>query len=256
MTSDVRDETMISDSTKDPQSAPRQLVDDVLAAVTRRIEEATLPRATYRVQFNSGCTFREVEAVVPYLSALGISDLYASPFLQARPGSVHGYDIVNHSTINPEIGTLEDLRSLRRALGEQSMGLIADVVPNHMAAAPELNAWWQDVLENGPSSSFAAYFDIDWAPLKPDLAHKVLLPVLGDQYGKVLEEGQLVVCYGEGAFWLSYYDHRFPIAPGTYGRLLTPHLEELEQRLGPEHDDLLELFSILTAIRNLPPRTE
>lgn len=240
----------------DLDPAQTQLVDDILAAVTRRIENARLPVATYRVQFNAQCTFRDVAAIVPYLNALGISDLYASPFLQARPGSGHGYDIVNHGVINPEIGTLEDLRDLSSALRRHNMGLIADVVPNHMAAAPQLNAWWQDVLENGPSSSFAAYFDIDWMPLKPDLAHKVLLPVLGDQYGDVLEAGQLVVCYGDGTFWLTYFEHRFPIAPGTYDRLLALRLPELEQLLGAEQPDLLELRSILTAIRNLPRRTE
>lgn len=235
---------------------PVGLVDAVLAAVIRRLSAQRLPRATYRVQFNAHCPFREVTAVVPYLEALGISDLYASPFLQARPGSPHGYDVINHGAINPEIGTLEELRELRQALRERGMGLIADVVPNHMAASPQLNAWWQDVLENGPGSAHAAYFDIDWMPLKPDLAHKVLLPVLGDQFGKVLEDGQLVVQYGAGSFWLEYFGQQFPVAPGTYAMLLTPRLEDLAQRLGSEHPDIVELFSILTAVRNLPPRTE
>ncbi|HUQ72493.1 MAG TPA: alpha-amylase family glycosyl hydrolase, partial [Planctomycetaceae bacterium] len=200
-----------------PESLQSQRVDDVLVAVSQRMERERLPTATYRVQFNARCTFREVTAVVPYLHALGISDLYASPFLQARPGSVHGYDIVNHAAINPEIGTLDELRALRAALRDHGMGLIADVVPNHMSAIPQLNVWWQDVLENGPSSAYAGYFDIDWMPLKHDLANKVLLPVLGDQFGKVLEDGQLVVTCEGGAFWVTYFEERFPIAPGTYG---------------------------------------
>ncbi|MDZ4683620.1 MAG: malto-oligosyltrehalose synthase [Planctomycetaceae bacterium] len=237
-------------------TAPEQAVDEILAAVMRRMERERLPTATYRIQFHAGCTFREIAAVVPYLHALGISDLYASPFLQARPGSVHGYDIVNHAAINPEIGTLEDLHALRAALRDRGMGLIADVVPNHMAAVPQLNGWWQDVLENGPGSAFAGHFDIDWMPLKPDLANKVLLPVLGDQFGKVLEDGQLSVCYGEGSFWIAYFEQQFPLAPGTYSMILAPWLEELQERLGTEDADVLELFSILTAIRNLPPRTE
>lgn len=171
----------------------RPLIDRIVTAVAERTQHARLPTATYRVQFYKGCTFREIAAIVPYFHALGISDLYASPFLEARPGSMHGYDIVNHAAINPEIGTLDELRTLRAELRSRNMGLIADVVSNHMATAPKQNAWWQDVLENGPSSAFAGYFDIDWIPLKPDLANKVLLPVLGDQYGAVLESGQLVV---------------------------------------------------------------
>jgi len=239
----------------DNGNLPR-IVDRIIATVTRQQESQRLPTATYRVQFNANCTFRRIEAAVPYLNSLGISDVYASPFLQARPHSPHGYDIVNHAAINPEIGTLDDLHSLRSALKEHDMGLIADVVPNHMSNAPQLNVWWQDVLENGPSSPYAAYFDIDWMPLKPDLAYKVLLPVLGDQFGKVLEEGQLVVCYGDGSFWLEYFDKKYPLAPRSYASLLSPRIDELQQHLGEEHADLLELRSILTSIRNLPPRIE
>lgn len=231
-------------------------IDRILSDVVRQIESTRWPAATYRVQFNGQCRFESLIPYVSYLQMLGISDLYSAPFLEARPGSPHGYDIVNHARINPEIGTLEDLQALSAALRQHGLGLIADVVPNHMAAAPVLNHWWLDVLENGPSSSFASYFDIDWMPLKPDLAHKVLLPVLGDQYGKVLEDGQLKVVYEEGAFWLSYYEHRFPIAPRSYGLILSHGYEDLELRLGSEHPEVQELFSILTAIRHLPPRTE
>lgn len=239
-----------------PVTVSPELLDQILANATRQIESARLPTATYRVQFNHDCRFEQLTPVVPYLHALGISDLYSAPFLKARPGSPHGYDIVNHAEINSEIGTLDDLRELRSALRQQSMGLIADVVPNHMAASSELNGWWQDVLENGPSSAYANYFDIDWMPLKPDLAHKVLLPVLGDQYGIVLEAGQLQIDYVEGSFWLTYFEHRFPIAPRTYGPILSRRYDELEQRLGNEHPDVLELFGLLTAIKHLPLRTE
>ncbi|MFN0017649.1 MAG: malto-oligosyltrehalose synthase [Pirellulaceae bacterium] len=232
------------------------VVDRILAAITQLQDTKRQPTATYRVQFNAKCGFREVERAVPYLYALGISDLYASPFLQAQPHSSHGYDIVNHAAINPEIGTLDELRSLRSSLREHGMGLIADVVPNHMSNSPQLNAWWQDVLENGPSSPYASYFDIDWMPLKPDLAYKVLLPVLGDQFGKVLEDSQLVVRFGTGSFWLEYFDRQFPLAPRSYTVILSLRIEELQQQLGEQDADLLELRSILTAIRNLPPRTE
>ncbi|HET6423026.1 MAG TPA: hypothetical protein VFG20_05040, partial [Planctomycetaceae bacterium] len=136
------------------------------------------------------------------------------------------------------------------------MGLIADVVPNHMAAAPRFNLWWQDVLENGPSSAYASYFDIDWMPLKHDLAYKVLLPVLGEQFGSVLENGQLTVMRENGAFWITYYEERFPVSPCTYPLILSPRLEDLQQQLGNEHADVLELLSILTAIKNLPLRTD
>lgn len=231
-------------------------IDDILAAITQYKETQRLPTATYRVQFNSRCSFRAIEAAVPYMYTLGISELYASPFLQSRPGSNHGYDVVDHSVINSEIGTLDELRSLRSVLREHDMGLIADVVPNHMSNAPGLNAWWQDVLENGPSSLFSPFFDIDWVPLKPDLANKVLLPVLGDQFGKVLEEGHLAVRYGEGAFWLECYGLRFPLAPRSYALILAIGLDELQQQLGEQDPGLQELLSILTAIKNLPTRTE
>lgn len=229
---------------------------DVIAAVEQQLQAQRMPTATYRVQLNNRCSFAEIEAIVPYLYALGISDLYASPFLEARPGSPHGYDIVNHSAINSEIGSIEDLRSLRSALREHDMGLLADVVPNHMSATPGLNLWWQDVLENGPSSQFATHFDIDWMPLKPDLADKVLLPVLGDQFGKVLEDGQLSIHYAEGAFRLEYFDKQFPLAPQSYAIVLSQRLDEFQKTLTPEHEGLSELLSILTAIRNLPSQTE
>jgi (1->4)-alpha-D-glucan 1-alpha-D-glucosylmutase len=232
------------------------LVDDILNAITQQKETQRLPTATYRVQLNSRCSFRAIEAAVPYMYKLGISDLYASPFLQSRPGSNHGYDVVDHSAINSEIGTIDELRSLRSVLREHDMGLIADVVPNHMSNDPHLNAWWQDVLENGPSSAYATYFDIDWMPLKPDLANKVLLPVLGDQFGKVLEDGQLAVRYGDGTFWLEYFQQRFPLSPRSYSLILAHRLEDLQQELGEQHPELQELQSILTAIKNLPPRTE
>ncbi len=214
------------------------------------------PRATYRLQFNGSFTFRDARALVPYLAALGVSHCYASPFLKARAGSQHGYDIVDHTLFNPEIGTEAEFEELVSELRDHEMGLILDFVPNHMAVATSDNAWWMDVLENGPSSPYASFFDIDWMPLKPDLANKVLLPVLGDQFGKVLEDGQLVLTSVGGAFSVRYYDRRFPIATRSVGAILKYRLEELEQSLGAEHSDLIEYKSILTAINHLPPHTE
>lgn len=215
-----------------------------------------LPSSTYRLQFNSKFTFADARTIVPYLARLGVTHCYASPFLKARPGSPHGYDIVDHAAFNPEIGTEEQFRELVAELHDHHMGLILDIVPNHMAVATGFNPWWMDVLEDGPSSPYAQFFDIDWMPLKPDLAHKVLLPVLGDQFGKVLETGQLVLSFEQGAFSLVYFDRRFPIATRSVGLVLRHRLNDLTQMLGEDNPHLIEYQSILTAISHLPQRTE
>ena len=149
------------------------------------------PIATYRLQLNHRFTLRQLEAVCPYLHTLGVTECYTSPVLTARAGSTHGYDICNHNAINPELGTLDDLRAVSDLLRGQDMGFVLDFVPNHMGIDPSTNHWWRDVLENGPSSAYARYFDIDWNPVKPELRDKVLLPILGEQYGIVLERGRL-----------------------------------------------------------------
>jgi (1->4)-alpha-D-glucan 1-alpha-D-glucosylmutase len=178
-------------------------------------------RATYRLQFNRDCTFADAGALVDYLADLGVSHLYASPFLEARPGSTHGYDIIDHNQINPEIGTLDDLRALVERLQRRGMGLILDFVPNHMGVGPD-NAWWLDVLEWGRVSPYAEFFDINWQGSRPDLAGKVLLPVLGAPYGAALENGEIRLRFdaAKGSFSAWYHEHRFPIAPFRYARLL------------------------------------
>jgi (1->4)-alpha-D-glucan 1-alpha-D-glucosylmutase len=201
-------------------------------------------------------TFRDATALLPYLDALGVTDVYASPFMAARAGSLHGYDIVDHSRLNPEIGTDEDLTALARELGARGMGLLMDLVPNHMCVASVENRRWADVLENGRSSPHATFFDIDWHPPKPELREKVLLPVLGEQYGRVLENQQLAVGYEGGGFFVRYYDSRFPIGPRTMRPLLEPMVADLLQTHPTDHPDVLELESILTAIRHLPARWE
>ncbi len=184
--------------------------------------EAIIPRATYRVQLHGGLRFSDAQALVPYLSALGISHLYCSPFLRARAGSRHGYDVVDHGQLNPEIGTRADLDALVVCLRQHGMGLLADLVPNHMGVLGGDNAWWLDVLENGQASAFANHFDIDWHSADPALAGRVLLPLLGDQYGVVLERGELQLQFdaASGYFTLNYHEHRLPIDPGDYGALL------------------------------------
>src|SRR5436189_210524 len=213
-----------------------------------------IPTATYRLQFNKDFTFREAREIVPYLQRLGISDAYASPYFQAGAESLHGYDITDHNKFNAAIGSREDYNAWVAALHAQGMGQIVDFVPNHMGINDPQNVWWQDVLENGPSSLYAPYFDIDWRPLKTDLHDKVLLPILGDQYGRVLERGELRVCFDGGSFSLTYFDHVFPIAPGTYRYILELALENLAEFR--EEDFYAEFQSILTALEYLPRRTE
>lgn len=215
-----------------------------------------IPVSTYRIQFNRTCTFRDVATRIPYLHDLGITDLYSSPYFTAVPGSMHGYDIVDPTTLNPEVGTEEDYRAMVEALHQRGMGQLLDVVPNHMGITQQLNGWWQDVLENGPSSTYASFFDIDWDPLKPELRDKVLLPILGDQYGVVLENQELRVVYENGRFVIHYYDHRLPVAPKPTVLILAHRLPELIGEMGAKSPQVMELESIITALKHLPFRQD
>jgi (1->4)-alpha-D-glucan 1-alpha-D-glucosylmutase len=219
-----------------------------------KTEHPRIPSSTYRLQFNRQFTFAHAREIVPYLHALGITDCYASPYFQARAESLHGYDITDHNKLNAAIGTRAEYDAWICELQAHGMGQILDFVPNHMGIGESLNEWWMDVLENGPSSQYAPYFDIDWHPLKSDLRDKVLLPILGDQYGRVLERGELQVHFEAGAFYLRYYNHQFPIAPGTYRHILELALENLSEH--KEEEFYAELQSILTALEYLPRRTE
>ncbi|QRN95112.1 malto-oligosyltrehalose synthase [Archangium violaceum] len=234
-------------------------VDALAGTLYGRVREELLGRATplstYRIQLHKGFPFTAAREIVPYLARLGLTDIYCSPYLKASPGSTHGYDCVDHKQLNPEVGSAEEHAAFCATLREHGLGQVLDVVPNHMGI-DAFNPLWFDVLENGPSSLFARFFDIDWSPVKDELKDKVLLPVLGDQYGVVLERGELRLGFQDGAFRVHYYDRVLPVAPGQYGRVLRRDLEGLESRLGAEHPHLLELHSILTAIRNLPARTE
>ncbi|MEW6570831.1 MAG: malto-oligosyltrehalose synthase [Nitrospirota bacterium] len=215
-----------------------------------------IPASTYRVQFGGHFRFIDAVRIIGYLDDLGISDIYASPYLKAKKGSLHGYDIIDHNKLNPEVGTEGEYDELADELLKYRMGQILDFVPNHMCIMSNENEWWIDILENGPSSIYANWFDIDWRPVKKELENKVLIPVLAYQYGNVLEQQELRLTFEEGTFSLCYYEHKFPIQPKTYIDILKFRLEELEKLLSPENPYYVELLSIITALNYLPHYTE
>ncbi len=178
------------------------------------------PRSTYRLQLNSGFNFDAAAVAAEYLSRLGISHAYCSPYLQATPGSNHGYDVVDHHHVNQDLGGAEAHERFCQRLGELRLGQVLDIVPNHMAAAGRHNAWWWDIMENGPASRYAPYFDIDWSPPEEKMRNKVLLPVLGDRYGRVLAAGEMKLRREDGSFVFHYFDHEFPVSPRSMGPLL------------------------------------
>src|SRR3954449_6642877 len=179
-----------------------------------------VPRATYRIQFNAGFTFADAREIAGYLAELGISDIYASPILKARKGSGHGYDVVDANALNPELGSEDDFNALHDELQRRKLGLLLDIVPNHMAASPE-NAWWMSVLENGPHSRFLHYFDIDWSPVttRGQTVNKVLLPILVKPYGEVLESRDIQLGFDSEGFFFRVYEMRLPLAPQSYARV-------------------------------------
>ncbi len=209
--------------------------------------------STYRLQMHAGFTLRDARGVLDYLHALGVTHLYLSSLLTAKPGSTHGYDVIDHSRLNPELGRDDDLIELATAARNRGMGLLLDIVPNHMSIGGA-NSWWQDVLEHGRSGRFADHFDIAWDdhPRAP-LRGKVLLPILGERYGAALEGGQIRVAFAHGAFQLLVNDLALPLDPRSYAVLLSPVAEALPADDNPVHN---EVRSILTAIRNLPPRDD
>ncbi|MGQ9370955.1 malto-oligosyltrehalose synthase [Azospirillum sp. A39] len=211
-----------------------------------------VPRATLRLQFHAGFTFDQATEIVPYVAALGVSHVYASPFLKARAGSTHGYDITDHSQFNPEVGDAASFDRFVAALHEHRLGLILDYVPNHMGVGGNDNPWWLDVLEWGPASPFAPFFDIAWEPLQPGLAGKVLLPFLGDHYGNVLERGELQLRFDteRGSFSVWYFSHRFPVAVRHYARLLRLARDTLGEG-GVALDALIAAFAGIGAAKSV-----
>lgn len=220
------------------------------------VSHPRIPTATYRLQLNGTFTFVDAARIVPYLHALGITDCYASSYLTAVPGSQHGYDVVDPTTLNPDLGTEHDFRIFTDSLAQHGMGQILDVVPNHMGIAKSCNAWWLDVLENGPSAHYASFFDIDWHPVKAELEGKVLLPILGEQYGTVVENQEIILEYQEGRFFIRYCDHRLPVDPKPSAMILALRLDELISRAQSDDPHGQELQSILTALQHLPARNE
>src|SRR5258708_20581830 len=211
---------------------------DRLAANKR----STRPLATYRLQFNAGFRFDDARRLVGYLHAMGVSHVYSSPILRAREGSPHGYDITDHNELNPEIGHHEDFQRFVTELKNYGIGLVLDFVPNHMAGCGT-NPWWRDVLANGRASDNAEFFDIDWDPLKPELHEKILLPILGDQYGAELEAGKIKLVLDDQGFHIEYYDKKLPIDPQAIPLIFEPLANE---PLPPE------LRTVLSGLRSLP----
>jgi (1->4)-alpha-D-glucan 1-alpha-D-glucosylmutase len=201
------------------------------------------PLSTYRVQLQPAFGFDDVTAIAPYLHRLGVSHLYASPYLQAAPGSTHGYDVIDHSRVNAELGGEAGHERMCAALGDNDLGQVLDIVPNHMAIVGG-NRWWWDVLENGPSSQYASYFDVDWDPPEAKLRNTVLMPILGDHYGRVLEAGEFRLERDQGAFTVHYYDHVLPVAPRSLDDLLAGAARRCRS---------MELESLATFFGRLPP---
>jgi (1->4)-alpha-D-glucan 1-alpha-D-glucosylmutase len=228
----------------------RRLLDETAA----ELAAARQPLATYRLQLRKEFGFDAAASVLRYLADLGVSDLYTSPILQAAPGSVHGYDVIDHGSINTELGGAEGYERMSAALRDAGLGHVLDIVPNHMGLGSG-NALWLDLLENGPASQAAKFFDVEWNPVKEELAGKVLVPVLGDRYGAVLERGEIQLELHEGAFRIRYYDQVFPVNPRSYGHILSHRIDVLEKELG-RSEFLDELKSIVFVLQKMPSRTE
>ncbi len=210
-------------------------------------------RATYRLQLHAGFPLSRVRELVPYLSRLGVSHLHCSPMLRARQGSTHGYDVVDPNAIDPELGTEADLEALHQDLAARGMGIVLDIVPNHMAASSE-NAAWEDVLAHGPASAFARWFDLAGRARARELRGRVLVPVLGDLRSRVLERDEIALEFSGGLPRIRYFEHDFPLDPSTMPRLLAAGLERCEAELGPELRDCDALRGIVRSLRALPRR--
>src|ERR1700730_13258995 len=228
-----------------------------ILAYRRAIMPPAIPIATYRLQLTENFDFDAAAAIVPYLKALGITHLYASPFMKARKGSTHGYDIVDHAKINPELGGDAGFERLSGALKQYGLGLILDFVPNHVGVHFADNPWWLDVLEWGPASPHAVSFDIDWELLPYRARGGVLLPIIGSSYGQALEKGEIELRYdpGEGSFSAWYFEHRLPIAPERYGEILHTIVKEAAAENDAAGQRILDLASRYGGLRH-PNRKE
>lgn len=212
------------------------------------------PRATYRLQLHREFTLQDATRIVPYLAQLGVSHVYTSPLLKARPGSMHGYDVVDHTVLNPELGTSEDFDRFVDSLHEHGLGLIVDIVPNHLGVMGDSNHWWLDVLENGPAAQAAANFDIDWRPNRSTMRNRLLVAVLGEPYGAILERGEIKLGFDatRGEFSVRYHEHCFPVDPREYPRIFAA------QGVEPIADeaDRADFESLVNSFGHLPPRED
>ena len=215
-----------------------------------------VPTSTYRLQVHHAFPLSAARDVVPYLSRLGIGAVYTSPYFTAQPGSTHGYDVCNHNEINPEVGGRDAHAAFTSAVAASGMGHVVDFVPNHMGIGPGANAWWHDLMENGPSAAASSFFDVEWVPVKQELRGKLLLPILGDQYGKVLERGELQLAFREGTVVLKYFEQELPINPRQAPRVFRTAIEPIREALGADDPRLHEFQSILSSLENMPPYTE
>src|SRR5260221_2167382 len=197
-----------------------------------------VPASTYRLQIHGGFPFAAASDLVPYLARLGVGAVYTSPYFAAEPGSTHGYDITNHNEISPEAGGADAHAAFTDAVRDAGLLHIVDFVPNHMGISTATNPWWRDVLANGPDAPSAHFFDIDWNPFKTELRRKLLLPILGDQYGQVLERGELRLQFRDDQLTLAYFDHRLPINTRH-----VPDLHGLPDLPPADRDTVLERFN-------------
>jgi (1->4)-alpha-D-glucan 1-alpha-D-glucosylmutase len=212
-----------------------------------------IPLTCYRLQFRRDLTFQKASGIIEYLYRLGVTDIYASPLLQSRSGSQHGYDVTDATRIDGDLGSEEQFQAFQSGLQKHGMRLLLDIVPNHMAANQE-NPWWMDVLENGSGSAYAAYFDIDWHPPSLTVENKIFLPVLGTFYGKALDNLELQLVFQQGCFLIRYYDMVFPLTPKSYRRVLKHREHVLEKRLGANSHPFQEYLGIVAALAALPER--
>lgn len=210
-----------------------------------------IPSATYRIQFTPDFGFKDAHAIADYLAQLGVSDLYASPIFKARTGSTHGYDVVDGTQLNPQLGTPEDFEALINALQTQGLGWVQDIVPNHMAYSSE-NAYLMDILEHGPDSDYCDYFDLCWNSPFGNSEERILAPLLGDFYGTSLEKGDIQLKFDESGLKVAYYALELPLRLESYTQVFSHNLGQLTRTLGRNHPDFIKLLGILYILKNVP----
>jgi (1->4)-alpha-D-glucan 1-alpha-D-glucosylmutase len=210
-----------------------------------------IPNSTYRIQFTAEFGFEAARQIVSYLAELGISDLYASPIFTAKPGSTHGYDVVDPTQLNPELGDAESFEQLTQEVQQHHMGWLQDIVPNHMAYDSH-NQWLMDVLENGPSSNYVNYFDISWNSPFEGNEEPILVPLLGNFYGECLDNGEIQLSYDQTGLSVNYHSLRIPLKLESYATFLTQNLGKLGRTLGRKHPVFVRLLGILYSLKSGP----